>query len=146
MKAPENKESRKPIFETDVSLLYSKGTYKFFCKTCLLVFLAIIGILQSVKHVTDKLSKSNYETLVNGLWVVNHYKRKLEGICSISSSVLDNMFCKCRMQLLDCICSLCYANRQQSLQHGLNEHNIINGLILRKILLPLWSLKKLVFI
>lgn len=71
---------------------------------------------------------------------------KLEGISSISSSVHDNFFCKCRQNIVDCICKYCYAYNQQSYQTGLKEHNIINGLILRNVLIPVTAFKALHFL
>ena len=135
-----------PIIEQVVNFLYSKGTYTFFCKSTAKLFSIVFAILSSVKEFTQKLTTEEYRKLISCIWVVNHMSNKLEGISSISSSVFDNLFCKCRMAIKDCICKFCYAHNQQSYQTGLKEHNIVNGLILRNILIPVKMFKLLVII
>lgn len=93
-------------------------------------------------------------TLASFLWIVEHKdtdtaNSKLAGIKSLSTCCLDNKFCLFRMQDSNSICSHCYAATQQERQHGLTDHNIINGVILRNVLfpvsvlvtLPLWNEK-----
>lgn len=87
------------------------------------------------------LTDSEFRYLVSCLWIVEHKSTekqhsKLDGIKSISTSCLDNKFCLCRMQDCNSICHNCYAGTQQERQHGLKEHNIINGIILRNVLIP----------
>lgn len=63
---------------------------------------------------------------------------KLDGLQSISTCCLDNVFCIARMNKEDKyhICKHCYAASQQKRNFALTEHNIINGLILRTVLFP----------
>lgn len=124
-------EQKKPIFETEINLDYTKGKYSFFCKTTTKI---ILTVLQLFSLVSFKLS--DFKSLVSCIWIVNHLKNKCEGISSVSSSVKDNDFCKRKKKNKRCICSKCYADNQQGYQEGLKEHNIINGFILRNILIP----------
>ena len=131
-------ENRKPILEREINLSYTKGVYTFFCKSVVKLFLIAVAILENACCSLDSFKK-----LVSCLWVVNHNANKLEGISSISSSVHDNCFCKARQAIKDCICKFCYAFNQQSYQTGLKEHNILNGIILRNILIPVKAFKVL---
>ena len=100
-------------------------------------------------RVIDLVNKYNKEGLTfeelvevcSYLWIVHHKntkksKSKLAGIKSISTSCLDNEGCIARMNDCTSICHFCYAGTQQDRQHGLQEHNIINGIILRNIAIP----------
>lgn len=133
----ENK-NRKPQFEKVLYLPYTKGLIQFFCMSVKKLAVVAIAILEQAKQ-----TLADFERLVLCLWVVAHNANKLEGICSISSSVCDNIFCKARQLLKDCICAFCYAFNQQSYQTGLKEHNILNGIILRNILIPVKAFKAL---
>lgn len=124
-------QERKPILQIEVNLQASKGNYTFFCKNISRLVLIALSILNKVKQNT-----SDYLQLVSALWIVNHTANKLEGISSVSSSVHDNCFCKARQVIANCICKHCYAYNQQSYQTGLKERNILNGLILRNVLIP----------
>lgn len=82
--------------------------------------------------------------LVNALWIVDHKSTatrhsKLDGIKSLSTCCMNNRFCLARMKDKDSICSHCYAATQQSIQFGLTEHNIINGVILQNVGIPMWA-------
>lgn len=132
----QHKEERKPIITLEACFLYSKGLYDFFCNNIAKIAIVIFSILNNVKEFTQKLKTEEYRTLVNGIWIVNHMANKLEGISSVSSSVWDNALCKLRQTIENCICKFCYAFNQQSYQTGLREHNILNGLILRNVLIP----------
>lgn len=132
--------AKKPIFEKELNLSYTKGLYKFFCKTVASVAIIVFSILEKAK---ETISGEKAKTLVNCLWVVNHMALKLEGISSISSSVCDNVLCKMKQAIKDCICAFCYAFNQQSYQTGLKEHNILNGIILRNVLIPVSTFKAL---
>lgn len=134
---PENLE-RTPIKTVEVNLSYTKGVYNFFCKSTVLILNAIMQILTKAK-----ITKSDFENIVRNIWIVNHFSNKLEGICSISTSVHDNCFCKIKQAIKDCICAFCYAFNQQSYQTGLKEHNILNGFILRNVLIPVQAFKGL---
>lgn len=139
-------ENRNPIFEEELNLPETKGFYKLFCKSVLKLWVVALSILNTVKTAFDTLKASDYKKLVSCLWIVVHNANKLEGICSISSSVHDNCFCKAWRKIKDCICSHCYAHNQQSYQTGLKEHNILNGIILRNILIPVKFFKALMII
>lgn len=138
----QNKE-RVPVLKTEINLPATKGLYFWFCKNIAAMVTMVLSVLNTCKEVLKDL---DYLKLVNALWIVNHMARKLEGICSISSSVHDNFFCKCRQAIKNCICSLCYAFDQQAFQNGLREHNILNGIILRNVLIPVKYFKALTII
>ena len=140
--------SNKPIIEKEINLSYTKGFYQFFCKTTaklLVIVLAFFDLLASVAD-PNKVKLSDYAGIISALWIVNHNKRKLEGIASISSSVCDNERCKAWRKIKDCICALCYAYNQQAYQTGLREHNVINGIILRNTLIPVKAFKALTIV
>ena len=126
-----------------VEFSYNAGWYSFMTKSCKKLFTMIYPILS---RCTNKLQIAEYYVLVSCLWIVNHLSNKLEGISSISSSVHDNKLCKAWRKLKGCICAHCYAHNQQSYQTGLKEHNILNGIILRNVLIPVRFFKFLVII
>lgn len=126
-------ENKKPIITENINLTATKGVYSFFCKSTAKPFAVALDVLKTAKNA---VKGANAEKLVSCLWTVNHTANKLEGITSISSSVHDNCYCKARRADTDSICSRCYAHSQQSYQTGLKEHNILNGIILRNVLLP----------
>lgn len=138
------KINKAAILTEEINLSYTKGLYTWYCKNIVKLYSVIIAILNQAKNAYTAIE---YSTLVLSLWVVNHMANKLEGICSISSSVHDNCFCKARRKIKNCICSHCYAHNQQSYQTGLKEHNILNGIILRNVLIPVkyFKLLKIVF-
>ena len=138
-----SKENRKPIFTESISLEFTKGVYSWYCKTVLTLYTMVIAILNQAKKV---YTAAEYTVMVHALWIVNHTANKLEGICSISSSVHDNCFCKARQAIKDCICKHCYAYSQQARHTGLKEHNILNGIILRNVLIPVKFFKLLIII
>ena len=129
------KTMKKPVYETDVNLDYTKGHYVWCCANIAKLVVIVLNILSN--------AVKDFYTLVNCLWVVNHTANKLEGISSISSSVHDNCLCAAKQKIKDCICKFCYAYNQQSYQTGLKEHNILNGIILRNILIPVKFFKLL---
>lgn len=134
---------KNPVLETEINLTYTKGFYAWYCKNISKLVSVVLAILNYAKETYTLIE---YKTLVSCLWIVNHTANKLEGICSISSSVHDNCFCKARQAIHDCICKHCYAYNQQSYQTGLKEHNILNGIILRNILIPVKCFKVLKFV
>ena len=136
-------ENRKPILEESVNLSYTKGIYSFFTKTVAAIAAVALAILSAAGSV---VTGSAAVALVSCLWIVNHNARKLEGISSISSSVCDNALCAAWRKIKDCICSHCYAYNQQSFQTGLREHNTLNGIILRNVLIPVCAFKHLHFL
>ena len=142
-----SKEKRIPIITEKIDLQYTKGVYNFFCKNIARAVIVVLAILRKLFAAGKESARGNdAENLVKHVWIVNHMKRKLEGICSISSSVHDNCNCARWRKLKDCICKYCYAYNQQAFQTGLREHNILNGFILRNILIPVSAFKKLVLI
>lgn len=134
-------ENRVPVVVVSLVLAYTKGIYKFFCKTTAKILNQILFLL-GLPELTD----FQYSKLASLLWIVNHMKNKLEGICSISTSVHDNCLCKAKQKIKDCICKYCYAYNQQSYQTGLKEHNILNGFILRNVLIPVEAFKVLTLV
>ena len=130
-------ENRKINFEKVINLFYTKGLIQFFCMSVAKLACVAVAILEKA---TEK-TMEEFKKLVSCLWIVNHNANKLEGISSISSSVCDNVFCKARQAIKDCICKFCYAFNQQSYQTGLKEHNILNGIILRNVLIPVKAFK-----
>ena len=131
-------ENRNPIFEKVLNLQYTKGLYQFLCKSVARLAVIAIALLEKSSE-----TLKDFLTLVSCIWIVNHNANKLEGISSISSSVCDNVFCKAWRTVKDCICQFCYAHNQQSYQTGLKEHNILNGIILRNVLIPVKAFKAL---
>jgi len=95
----------------------------------------------------EKGKAEYYKTLIESLHIVHHMNTKkqhskLNGINSISTACMDNSFCIERMKKKDCICSHCYADTQQKTQLALQDRNIINGIILRNIIIPVKYWKK----
>lgn len=136
-------EKKNPIITENVNLAYTKGEYSFFTKSVARLVIIVLSILRACGSVVTGRKASE---LVSCLWIVHHMANKLEGIDSISSSVHDNCFCKKWREIKDCICAYCYAHNQQSYQTGLKEHNILNGIILRNVLIPIAAFKRLAFI
>lgn len=134
---------RTAILTEEINLSGTNGIYSWFCKNIVKLYMVAIAILNQAKKAYTAIE---YTKLVSALWIVNHTANKLEGICSVSSSVHDNCFCKARQKLIDCICSHCYAYNQQAYQTGLKEHNILNGIILRNVLIPVRFFKLLTII
>ena len=126
-------QERKPLRQDDIRLPASAGVYVWYIKTVVALVAIVLPILQAGKAAC---TAAGYRALVGALWIVNHISNKLEGICSISSSVHDNSLCERWRKIKDCICAHCYAHSQQARHTGLKEHNILNGLILRNILIP----------
>lgn len=131
------------LLTEQINLKGTKGVYTWFCKSVLSLYVSVIGLLNQAN---ETYTSAEYTIFVHALWIVNHMSNKLEGICSISSSVHDNCFCKARQAIKNCICSHCYAHSQQQRHTGLKEHNILNGIILRNVLIPVKFFKLLVII
>lgn len=123
---------KSPVLSIELSLPASSGIYVFYTKSVAKLVSSVATVLQSA----TKLCSELYIALVCCLWVVVHDAHKLEGICSISSSVCDNAFCQARRKIDGCICQHCYAQGQQDYRAGLKEHNMLNGIILRNFLIP----------
>lgn len=103
-------------------------------------------------NVSEKRKNTLYYILVKSLWIVHHvntidskgkeHHSKLNGINSLSTCCLVNRFCLDRIKVGDNICSHCYAAAQQSQQYALQDHNIINSIILQNIVIPAKYWKK----
>lgn len=121
-------------------IMFYKGLENLLIKACK----AIAAIVNSPADCNPVEYKRNYKALIDCLWIVNHHstaKRhsKLDGIKSLSTCCLNNKFCRARMLDKCSVCSHCYAASQQKVQHGLTEHNVINGLILQNVGIPTWA-------
>lgn len=137
-------KKRVPVFSIVLCMLYSRGLYEFYCKTVAKLASIALAILQNCK--SAEVKGTNAIKLVLCLWIVHHTENKLEGIDSISTSVCDNAICDARRKNEKSICCKCYASSQQKRQIGLKEHNILNGIIIRNILIPIKAFKAIQFI
>lgn len=113
--------------------------YRFYYPSNDKLLANVIAIVE--QSYTRELTEIEYSFLVSCVWIVEHHnteksKSKLDGIKSISTCCLDNDFCLFRMNDCNSICHDCYAGTQQERQHGLQEHNIVNGIILRNVAIP----------
>lgn len=123
----------------------NNNTYRFFYMGLHDIMIECLRLIAESKK--RLLSMQENEQLCNAFWIVSHkdtdkQNSKLAGIKSISTSCKDNKFCLARMKNPNSICSHCYADSQQSVQFALAEHNIINGIILRNVVLPIESIRK----
>lgn len=140
-------ENKNGIPVLPVNLYYTKNVeYRFFYMGNYNLLKTVVSIIEKAgKDPEFKLSPKDYNILISAMWAVYHEKDKLQGLTSVSSSVIDNILCQCRRAMEGCICSACYAENQQEYQYGLCEHNIINGIIMRNILIPVSYWKKIKF-
>lgn len=132
----ENGQNKNDVPMVSVRLPETKADYRFFCKGLYKVLAFVVDLLNQAVKDLSYVADSVFVALVKSIWIVHHAALKLEGIDSISSSVIDNIICQCRRKIKDCICKSCYADSQQRRNFGLQEHNIINGIIFRNILIP----------
>lgn len=121
---------------------YNRGSYDKLLRAC-----DCIAELTSGKKLSGIRSNQLYSVLFELLHTVHHHDTenrdsKLDGINSLSSCCLDNVMCLRRMMFPDLICSSCYAETQQKYQSGTAERNIINGVILKNVVLPVRAWKK----
>lgn len=119
-------------------IMFHKGLEKILLAVCMLLADLLNGNAQG------NVYKRYMVSLVKHIWLVHHKngkkrKSKLAGIISLSTCCLNNPFCLARMRDKTSICAHCFAATQQSIQYGLTEHNIINGLILQNIGIPEWA-------
>ena len=122
--------------------------YRLYYKTLHSTFENVVSVITNINNGTTENALQDMLYLLSVLWIVEHKdtdtaNSKLAGIKSLSTCCLDNRFCLFRMQDSNSICSHCYAATQQSRQHGLTDHNLINGVILRNVLFPVETLKTL---
>ena len=132
--------AKKIIIQEEINLPGAKGLYAFCCKTVAKLFVIALAILVTAGNI---VTGSAAASLVSCLWIVHHNARKLEGIDSISSSVHDNCKCKRWRGIAGTICQKCYSYTQQARHNGLREHSILNGIILRTVLIPVAAFKYL---
>lgn len=114
-------------------------SYRFFYPSNYHILVKTIELVEA--SFVRPLEDFEYRLLVSFLWIVEHKSTeknhsKLDGLKSISTSCLDNTFCLARMQNCTSICHDCYAGTQQERNLALNEHNLVNGIILRNVLIP----------
>ena len=124
-----------PYQITNYALFY-KGTQKRLEAATNALVLLLNG-----NYKTERQKAILYRILIESLHIVHHVntgkrKSKLNGINSLSTCCLDNCFCLERMDKNDSICKHCYAGTQQKQQLALQDNNIINGIILRNIVIP----------
>ena len=133
-----------------VELPYTMGNYSLFYKgtqeTLVNACAAMVQLLNA-ENMPKKEQNKLYKIIIESLHIVHHISTeknhsKLNGINSLSTSCLDNRFCIERMKKADCICSHCYASTQQKTQLALQDRNIINGVILRNIIIPVRAWKR----
>lgn len=120
-------------------IFWDKGPEKLLIKA-----LALIRKVQAPVQADPGEYKAAMIALVNCLWIVNHkntdkQNSKLAGLSSLSTCCLDNPACLARMKDKDSVCSHCYAAAQQRRNFGLTQRNLINGLILRNVGIPVWA-------
>jgi hypothetical protein len=73
---------------------------------------------------------------LGGVHYTTKHTGKMRGIFSISTSVLENPFCKKRKELDECICSKCYASRYMKMRSNMEKVFRKNTLILTSEILP----------
>ena len=150
---PEKRYGDEFKYNTDViqvELPYTCRNYSLFYKTpSNILYSACFALCELLNNdkLTERQKSPLYKILVNSLHVVHHIsteKRhsKLNGINSLSTSCVDNCYCVERMKNKDSVCSKCYSNTQQKTQLALQDRNIINGVILRNIVIPAKYWKK----
>lgn len=129
---------------------FTCGNYSLFYKGTMEILITVcdaIDFLLNNPEAAKKEKNKRYKILLNSLHIVEHRntakrKSKLNGINSLSTSCLDNAFCVERMKNNDSICCHCYSATQQKTQLALQDVNIINGIILRNIVIPEYAWKK----
>lgn len=134
-----------------VEFPYTMGNYSLFYKGSQEILenacIAMVELLNNYSVLSEKRKNTLFQILIQSLHTVHHIstnkrKSKLNGINSLSTSCLDNSFCCERMKDETCICSECYSGTQQKQQLALQDRNIINGIILRNIEIPVKAWKK----
>lgn len=139
MKNPSTKaaqKAEKPAFQP-VTITRDGISYTFCHATTAAKAEKVAAILNKP---TEERTPADIATLVNALWIVHHHdgetESKLAGLDSISTSAIYNKFCAARIAKSDYVCARCYAVAQQKQYSSLNEHNTINGWILKEYLIP----------
>lgn len=136
-----------------IELKYTFGNYALFYagNNAILknALQAMETLLNDNGQLSEKKKSACYKVLIDSLHITHHIstnkrKSKLNGINSLSTCCLDNAFCLDRIKNCDSICSHCYSATQQKTQLALQDRNVINGIILRNILIPAKYWKKYV--
>lgn len=140
----DEKRRNKEIIHIDFK--YSYGNYALFYKgNNEILKNACIAMEYLFNHSGEKLSSRKeselYKVLIQSLHITHHIstdkrKSKLNGINSLSTCCLDNAFCLERIKNECSVCSHCYSATQQKTQLALQDRNVINGIILRNIVIP----------
>lgn len=139
-----NNEKRRNNSVLHCELPYNLCNYALFYKSTQKRLETAVNALVTLlngQFKTERQKAILYKVLIESLHVVHHInfgrrKSKLNGINSLSTCCLDNCFCLDRMKDNDSICLHCYAKTQQKQQLALQDNNIINGVILRNIVIP----------
>lgn len=144
-----NFEKRRAVCVVHVEFPYTCANYALFYKG------TENKLIYACKGIDDILSGSVgksatdaiYGRLIDCLHIVQHRntsgrKSKLNGINSLSTSCCDNSFCLFRTACNDSVCSHCYSATQQKMQLALQDNNIVNGIILRNVEIPVRAWKK----
>lgn len=93
------------------------------------------------RTLAPKIDLSTVETKIH---ITTHSpKQKMEGMRSISTSVLKNPFCQKRRECEGSICQKCYATHQVKLYKSLNKHLENNTEILTTSVLPYAELPRM---
>lgn len=136
-----------------IEMQYTFGNYALFYRGSNDILknalVAMEYLLNHENDITEKKRASLYKVLIESLHIVHHIstvKRhsKLNGINSLSTCCLDNLYCLERMKNNDSICRHCYSATQQKTQLALQDRCIINGIILKNIVIPAKYWKKYV--
>jgi hypothetical protein len=98
-----------------------------------------LRLLRIVK--AGKADKNVYIMLAQCLSITTH-EGKMKGINSISTSCLDNKYCLARMKAGDSVCAHCFAESLLSYRQGLGDNCIINGKVLRSVVIPVEAFKQ----
>lgn len=124
--------------------MFSAGSHEKLLKVC-----EGIEAIQNDASLSTVKKFRIYQLLIKYLHICHHVSTsernsKLDGINSLSTSVMDNLFCAEHLKNPEYICCHCYANAQQHYQNGVAERSIINGVILRNVIIPVSAWKKFI--
>lgn len=144
----DEKRRNKTILHIDFP--YTSGNYALFYvkqQERLVAVCNAIDYLLNNPQASEREKAPRYAALIQNLHIVHHistreHSSKLNGINSLSTCCLDNLYCIERINNHDSICAHCYAATQQKCQLQLQDVNTINGIILRNIVIPAKYWKK----
>lgn len=137
-------EKRRNTEIIHIEFPYTSGNYALFYKgsnETLKTACNAICILLNTDKIPEYKKSELYKELITCLHITHHISTKkrhskLDGINSLSTCCLDNLYCIERIKCNDSICSHCYSATQQKTQLALQDRNTINGIILRNIVIP----------